>query len=158
MTNLEAGMPAPDFTLPSTTSGEFRLSSLQGQYVVLYFYPKDDTSGCTVEAIEFTRAKKDFADLNCQIYGISPDPIKKHEKFIQKHELDIPLISDEEKTTLVAYGVWVEKSMYGRKYMGVERTTLLINPGGVIDTVWKKVKVNGHVDEVLDRLKEVTSN
>ncbi|GAA4663855.1 peroxiredoxin [Bartonella pachyuromydis] len=140
---------APDFDLPRDGGGRIRLSDLQGQRVVLYFYPKDDTSGCTSEAIDFTRLKTKFNEIGTVIIGISPDNIKKHDKFKTKHALDIILVSDEEKTTLEAYGVWVEKSMYGRKYMGVERSTFLIDTTGKIVEEWRKVSVSGHADKVL---------
>jgi thioredoxin-dependent peroxiredoxin len=150
MTKLESGSPAPDFTLPSDGAGEIRLSDLRGHKVVLYFYPKDDTSGCTQQAIDFNAARADFADADTRIIGMSPDSPKSHAKFRTKHELDFPLASDESKEVLQLYGVWVEKSMYGRKYMGVERTTLLIDRDGNISRVWTKVKVPGHVQEVLE--------
>ncbi len=123
MTRSIKGTFAPDFDLPRDNGGKIRLSSLQGKYVVLYFYPKDNTSGCTSEAIDFTRLKPKFDEIGVVLIGVSPDSIKSHEKFKTKHALNIILVSDEEKTTLESYGVWVEKSMYGRKYMGVERST-----------------------------------
>ncbi|GAA5094382.1 peroxiredoxin [Bartonella acomydis] len=143
------GTLAPDFNLPRDGGGRMRLSDLQGKCVVLYFYPKDDTSGCTSEAIDFTRLKPKFDEIGVVLIGISPDSIKSHDKFKTKHTLDIILISDEEKTTLEAYGVWVEKSMYGRKYMGVERSTFLIDKTGKIAKEWRKVSVSGHADKVL---------
>ncbi len=149
MTKPDTGDVAPQFTLPTDGGGEFSLSSNNNSKIVIFFYPKDDTSGCTAEAIDFTAAKSKFAALGVEIYGISPDPVKKHDKFKIKHDLGITLISDEEKTTLEAYGVWVEKSMYGRKYMGVERSTFLIGKDGKVIKSWRKVKVPGHVDDVL---------
>ncbi len=143
------GSSAPDFDLPRDGGGKLCLSDLQGKIVVLYFYPKDDTSGCTSEAIDFTRLKKKFDEIGVVIIGISPDSIRKHDKFKTKHALDIILVSDEEKTTLEAYGVWVEKSMYGRKYMGVERSTFLIDTTGKIAEEWRKVSVPRHAEEVL---------
>ncbi|UNE53440.1 peroxiredoxin [Bartonella machadoae] len=143
------GTLAPDFNLPRDGEKKLRLSDLQGKIVVLYFYPKDDTSGCTREAIDFTRLKTKFDEIGTVIIGISPDSVKKHDKFKTKHDLDIILVSDEEKTTLEAYGVWVEKSMYGRKYMGVERSTFLIDSTGKIVEEWRKVSVPRHADEVL---------
>ncbi|WP_442894706.1 peroxiredoxin [Bartonella sp. CB169] len=140
---------APDFNLPRDGGGKLCLSDLQGKAVVLYFYPKDDTSGCTSEAIDFTRLKPKFDEIGVIIIGVSPDSVKKHDKFKTKHDLDIILVSDEEKTTLEAYGVWVEKSMYGRKYMGVERSTFLIDITGKIVEEWRKVKVPGHAEAVL---------
>lgn len=149
MTAIAEGTAAPDFTLPRDGGGTVSLSDYRGKTVVLYFYPKDDTSGCTVEAIDFTAKVEDFAKAGAVVIGMSPDPVKAHDKFIKKHGLGIVLASDEDKSTLEAYGVWAEKSMYGRKYMGVERTTVLIGPDGTVRKVWEKVKVPGHVDEVL---------
>ncbi|MEZ5872244.1 MAG: peroxiredoxin [Nitratireductor sp.] len=149
MTKPEEGSPAPDFTLPTDGGGSFSLSAHAGKPVVLFFYPKDDTSGCTTEAIGFTTAKPDFDKLGVTVVGMSPDPVKKHDKFRDKHSLAVTLISDEDKTALEAYGVWVEKSMYGRKYMGVERSTFLIGKDGKIAKAWRKVSVSGHVEEVL---------
>ncbi len=149
MTKPTKGDIAPDFDLPCDGGGQLRLSDLRGKPVVLYFYPKDDTSGCTSEAIDFTRLKIEFDKIGVIIIGISPDNVSKHDKFKAKHELDIILVSDEEKITLEAYGVWVEKSMYGRKYMGVERSTFLIDATGKIAEEWRKVNVSGHAENVL---------
>ncbi|MBB5073094.1 peroxiredoxin Q/BCP [Bartonella callosciuri] len=149
MTIPMKGTSAPDFNLPRDGGGSLCLSDLQGKLVVLYFYPKDDTSGCTSEAIDFTRLKTEFDEIGAVIIGISPDNVTKHDKFKTKHGLDIILVSDEKKTTLEAYGVWVEKSMYGRKYMGVERSTFLIDATGKIAEEWRKVSVSGHADKVL---------
>ncbi|EJF82186.1 peroxiredoxin [Bartonella doshiae] len=143
------GSPAPNFDLPRDGGGRLCLSDLQGKPIVLYFYPKDDTSGCTNEAIDFTRLKTKFEEIGVVIIGVSPDSIEKHDKFKIKHGLDIILVSDEEKTTLQAYGVWIEKSMYGRKYMGVERSTFLIDSTGIIAEEWRKVNVSGHAENVL---------
>ena len=151
--DLKIGDPAPEFTLPDQAGSPVSLSSLRGQRVVIYFYPKDDTSGCTKEAIEFNGLRKDFAKANTAIIGLSPDSPKSHDKFKSKYELAFPLASDEEKSVLEAYGVWVEKSMYGRKYMGVERTTILIDSDGRIKQIWSKVKVDGHAAEVLAAAK-----
>jgi peroxiredoxin Q/BCP len=150
---LETGKKAPAFDLPSDGDGRIKLSGLKGQKVVLYFYPKDDTSGCTQEAIDFNGLRKQFEKANTVILGVSPDSVKSHDKFKTKHELDFDLVSDESKTMLEAYGVWVEKSMYGRKYMGVERTTVLIDEAGKIAQIWNKVKVTGHAKEVLAAAK-----
>ena len=150
---IEPGAPAPDFSLPDHAGETLTLASFEGKALVLYFYPKDDTSGCTAEAIDFSGKAAAFAKAGAAILGVSPDPVKSHAKFRDKHGLDIPLVSDEEKTLLDAYGVWVEKSMYGKKYMGVERTTVLIDKAGRIAKVWPKVKVAGHVDEVLAAVK-----
>lgn len=149
MEKLGIGDLAPDFNLPRDGGAEQSLSQLRGKPVVLYFYPKDDTSGCTLEAHDFTALKPEFDKIGVEIIGMSPDKAAKHDKFKQKHELNITLVSDEEKTTLMTYGVWVEKSMYGRKYMGVERTTFLIDKTGKIAEIWHKVKVPGHAQAVL---------
>lgn len=154
MSKLNEGDKAPDFTLPTNNDGSFTLSD-QKTPVILFFYPKDDTSGCTKEAIEFSQRLNEFKKLGCVIAGMSPDPAKKHDKFIAKHELTTTLISDEEKTALDAYGVWIEKSMYGKKYMGVNRTTLIIGSDQTILKAWIKVKVPGHVDEVLAAAQEL---
>ena len=147
--NLKIGEKAPDFTLPADGGRDIALTSYAGQKLVLYFYPKDDTSGCTQEAIEFNGLRQEFAKAGTAILGVSPDPVKKHDKFKAKYELEFPLLSDQQKHMLEAYGVWVEKSMYGRKYMGVERTTVLIAADGTIAQIWPKVKVSGHAAEVL---------
>ena len=153
MTEPAEGMEAPDFELPRDGGGTVSLSALRGKKVVLFFYPKDDTSGCTAEAIAFTGLKDEFDKAGAVLLGMSPDKAAKHDKFIAKHDLNVMLASDEEKTTLQDYGVWVEKSMYGRKYMGVERSTFVIGDDGKILKVWRKVKVPGHADEVLDAVK-----
>lgn len=149
MTELAEGAKAPDFKLPTDGGGTFQLSANKGKPVVLFFYPKDDTSGCTAEAVAFSAAKADFEKLGIVVAGISPDPVKSHDKFRDKHSLTVPLVSDEEKTALSAFGVWKEKSMYGKKYMGVERSTFLIGKDGKVAKAWRKVSVPGHVDEVL---------
>lgn len=150
MTTLDIGNNAPDFTLPSDGGGTITLSGMRGNPVILYFYPKDDTSGCTQEAIEFSGLKQQFEKLGAKVIGMSPDPVKKHDKFKAKHELTVDLVADEDKSIIEAYGLWVEKSMYGRKYMGVERTTFLIDSNGKIAKIWNKVKVPGHAAEVLE--------
>jgi peroxiredoxin Q/BCP len=149
MSELAEGAKAPDFKLPTDGGGTFQLSANKGKPVVLFFYPKDDTSGCTAEAVAFSGARADFEKLGIVVAGISPDPVKSHDKFRDKHALTVPLVSDVEKTALAAYGVWKEKSMYGKKYMGVERSTFLIGKDGKIAKAWRKVSVPGHVDEVL---------
>lgn len=156
MTTPNVGDIAPDFTLPRDGGGELSLSALQGKPVILYFYPKDDTTGCTREAIDFSGLKGEFDKLDATVIGVSPDSVKKHDKFKTKHDLSIDLVADEEKTALEAYGVWTEKSMYGRKYMGVERTTVLIGRDGRIARVWNKVKVPDHAAEVLAATKELS--
>lgn len=149
MTQLTAGAKAPDFELPRNGGGTVSLSALAGKPVVLFFYPKDDTPACTNEAIDFTRLNADFAKRGATVIGLSPDTVKKHDKSAAKHDLSVILVSDEERVALEAYGVWTEKSMYGRKYMGVERTTFLIDGNGVIVNIWEKVKVAGHAEAVL---------
>ena len=147
--NLEPGVAAPDFDLPTDGGGRVSLSGLKGKKVVLYFYPKDDTSGCTAEAIAFNGLRDKFEAAGAVLLGVSPDSAKSHDKFKKKHELQFPLAADETKSALEAYGVWQEKSMYGRKYMGVERSTFLIGANGRIARIWRKVKVPGHAEEVL---------
>ncbi len=151
--DLTDGMKAPGFDLPTDGGGQLKLSDLGGKAVVLYFYPKDDTSGCTREAIDFTGMKDAFEKAGAIVVGVSPDSPAKHDKFKAKHDLDVTLVSDEDKTMLEAYGVWKEKSMYGRKYMGVERSTFLIDGKGVVRKVWRKVKVPGHAEAVLEAVK-----
>jgi peroxiredoxin Q/BCP len=145
----EAGDAAPDFSLPADGGDTVSLSSLRGKKVVLYFYPKDDTSGCTLEAQGFNGLRDSFAAANAVVIGMSPDSVASHDKFKKKYGLGFALAADEEKVALQAYGVWVEKSMYGKKYMGVERTTFLIDSAGKIARVWTKVKPAGHAEEVL---------
>ncbi|MCX5493502.1 peroxiredoxin [Kaistia dalseonensis] len=149
MAVLEAGSKAPDFLLPRDGGGNVGLADLKGKKVVLYFYPKDDTSGCTTEAIDFSARKAAFEAAGAIVIGVSPDSVASHDKFKKKHALTIDLAADVDKAMLEAYGVWQEKSMYGKKYMGVVRTTYLIDADGTIARVWQKVKVAGHVAEVL---------
>jgi thioredoxin-dependent peroxiredoxin len=146
---LRVGAKAPGFKLRRDGGGSVALDDYVGRKLVLYFYPKDDTSGCTAEALDFNKLKPSFAAANTEILGVSPDPVKSHDKFRDKHKLGFALASDEEKAMLQAYGVWAEKSMYGRKYMGVERTTVLIDGAGRIARIWPKVKVPGHAEDVL---------
>jgi peroxiredoxin Q/BCP len=153
MAEIAVGAIAPAFKLPQDGGGELSLSDYRGKAVVLYFYPKDDTSGCTAEAIAFSGLKPQFEKAGATVIGMSPDSVKKHDKFKSKHELAVTLVSDEDKNVLESYGVWAEKSMYGRKYMGVERTTFLIGPDGKVAHVWRKVKVPGHAEEVLAAVK-----
>lgn len=150
---INIGDAAPDLTLPRDGEGEVSLSSFRGRSVVLYFYPKDDTSGCTKEACAFREMLPEFQKLNAEIIGVSPDSVKKHDKFKAKYDLPFTLLADEEKEVVQRYGVWVEKSMYGRKYMGVERSTFLIDADGKVQAAWRKVKVPGHVEAVLAALK-----
>ena len=155
MTILDIGSTPPDFTLPRDGGGTITLLGLRGNPVVLYFYPKDDTSGCTQEAIEFSGLRPQFEKLGAKVIGMSPDPVKKHDKFKTKHDLKVDLVADEDKAIIEAYGLWVEKSMYGRKYMGVERTTYLIDSAGKIAKIWNKVKVPGHAADVLEATKAI---
>ena len=152
---LSVGEKAPAFDLPNQDGNNVKLGDYAGKWLVVYFYPRDDTPGCTVEAREFTDLKKDFDNNNALILGVSPDSEKKHCKFIDKHNLEIDLLADENTTMLEDYGVWQEKSMYGKTYMGVVRTTYLINPDGSIAEAWTKVKAKGHAEIVLERLKEI---
>jgi len=154
-TILDAGAPAPDFDLPADGGGRASLSDLRGKKVVLYFYPKDDTSGCTAEAIAFNGLRDKFKAAGAVLLGVSPDSAASHDKFKKKHDLKFALAADEDKAMLETYGVWQEKSMYGRKYMGVERTTFLIGADGRIARVWRKVKVPGHAEEVLAAAKAI---
>jgi peroxiredoxin Q/BCP len=150
---LNEGDEAPDFALPDASGKTVRLSDLKGHFVVVYFYPKDDTTGCTKEAINFTELKPEFEKLNAIILGISPDSPKSHAKFCEKHTLAITLLADEEKSAIEAYGVWAKKKMYGRSYMGVDRSTFLIGTDGKILRIWRGVKVTGHAAEVLKAIK-----
>lgn len=150
---IEEGKKAPDFALPEDNGGEVRLSKLKGRPVVVYFYPKDDTSGCTQEAKNFSCLAAEFAAEGVELVGISPDSPKSHQKFKSKHDLSVRLLADEQKEVATAYGVWVEKSMYGKKYMGVERSTFLIDKTGKVARSWRKVRVPGHADEVLEAVK-----
>lgn len=153
--SIKTGSPAPEFNLKNAEGDEKSLTDYQGNWIVLYFYPKDNTPGCTVEANDFNSSRDSFAALDTHIIGVSPDSCKSHLNFKSKQGLAIELLSDPDKTMLEAYGVWQEKSMYGRTYMGVARTTFLIDPNGKIAEIWEKVKVKGHVDAVLNRLKEL---
>ncbi|MEP2921023.1 MAG: peroxiredoxin [Sulfitobacter sp.] len=144
---------APDFTLPVTGGGDITLSALAGTSVVLFFYPRDDTSGCTKENIGFSEHLEAFEAAGAKVFGLSRDTMAKHEKFAAKHDLTVPLLSDTEGAVTEAYGVWVEKNMYGRKSMGIERATYLIDKDGQIARVWRKVKVAGHVEEVLEAVR-----
>lgn len=156
MTHLNTGDHAPDFTLPADGGYDITLSDLRGQKVVLYFYPKDNTPGCTTQACAFRDVMPDFEKLGIVVIGISKDSVKKHDNFKTKHDLNFPLASDENGTVCEDYGVWKEKSMYGKTFMGIERTTFLIDEAGKIAQIWNKVKVSGHVEEVrqeIDKLK-----
>ena len=151
--SIEEGRKAPDFAAPTDGGGILKLSELRGKPVVLYFYPKDDTSGCTTQACCFRDAAPDFKKLKAQVVGISRDSAARHDKFKAKYELNFPLVSDEDGKICEKYGTWIEKSLYGRKYMGIERATFLIDSQGTVRKVWHKVKVPGHVDEVRQELR-----
>lgn len=153
--SLEVGDKAPNFNLPTDGGGNISLKDLKGETVILYFYPKDDTPGCTKEACAFRDALPDFSKAKAKVIGVSKDPVKKHDKFKKKFDLTFPLASDEDGAVCEAYGAWVEKSMYGRKYMGIDRSTFLIDGKGVIRAIWRKVKVPGHVDEVLKAAQDL---
>ncbi len=154
---LNQGDIAPGFALPDDNGHTVALSKLKGRPVVVYFYPKDDTSGCTAQAKDFSCQLDAFKAAGADVIGISPDSSRSHLKFKTKHDLALTLAADEDKAAATAYGVWVEKSMYGRKYMGVERSTFLIDKNGSIIQLWRKVKVPGHVDEVLKAVKALKS-
>lgn len=152
---LEQGTKAPAFKGPTDGNGSVSLASLKGSWVVLYFYPKDNTSGCTTQACSFRDSMNRLTSMGANVVGVSPDSAASHDKFKAKYELNFALLADEEKSVCTAYDVWKEKSMYGRKYMGVERTTYIIDPKGKIAAVFEKVKVPGHVDAVIASLKEL---
>ncbi|MGR3622171.1 peroxiredoxin [Pseudophaeobacter sp.] len=147
---LDSPDQAPHFTLPRDGGSDISLADLKGKAVVLFFYPRDDTPGCTKESIGFSTHLQAFADANTLVFGISKDPLSKHEKFIAKHDLTTPLLSDADGTTCEDYGVWKEKNLYGKKHWGIERSTFLIDASGQIARVWRKVKVADHVEEVLE--------
>lgn len=151
------GDKAPEVDLPSDPDGRVQLSALKGKAVVLYFYPKDDTAGCTKEAIDFSSAQKAFSRAGAVVVGVSRDNVAKHAKFREKHQLTVSLASDEDGKTIASYGSWVEKSLYGRKHMGIDRSTFLIDPAGVIRRIWRKVRVAGHVEEVLEAVRALKS-
>ncbi|MGE3229120.1 MAG: peroxiredoxin [Hyphomicrobium sp.] len=151
---LEVGDLAPLFDLPSDGGGRIGLAALRGRTVVLYFYPKDDTEGCTIEAREFSAEASAFERAGAVVVGVSPDSPKSHDKFKTRHELDLRLASDQDKAVAEAYGVWVEKTMYGRTFMGVERATFLISSKGRIERIWRKVSAKGHAEQVLAALRD----
>ena len=156
MDDLNIGDQAPDFTLPTDNNGEITLSDLKGENVIVYFYPKDLTPGCTTQSCDFRDATPKFEKLNTRVIGISKCSVTKHDKFKAKYDFNFPLASDENSDTCERYGVWNEKNMYGRKYMGIERSTFLIDQHGKIAAIWRKVKVKNHVDEVYKKLKEIS--
>jgi len=153
MADLTVGDAAPDFDVPRDGGHRISLSAFSGRPVVLYFYPKDDTSGCTKEAISFTELAPEFEAIGAAVIGISPDSVSRHDKFAKKYSLSLILGSDEDTQVAQRYGVWKEKSMYGRRYMGIERTTFLVDKDGKIARIWPKVKVAGHAEEVLASAK-----
>jgi thioredoxin-dependent peroxiredoxin len=156
--NLKIGDPAPTFDLPNAETACVQLENFRGRWLVIYFYPKDATSGCTLEAREFSGLLDQFKAAGAEVLGVSPDSCKSHSKFIEKEQLSVPLLSDTEKSMLQAYGVWQEKSMYGKAYMGVVRSTFLVDPKGEIAEIWEKVKAPGHAMAVLEKLKILQSN
>ncbi|GAA4722450.1 thioredoxin-dependent thiol peroxidase [Brevibacillus fulvus] len=152
---VDIGQPAPDFTLQASNNQTISLRDLRGKNVVLYFYPKDMTPGCTTESCDFRDFHPEFGKLDTIVLGISPDDVKSHDKFAAKYELPFPLLADTDHRVAEEYGVWVQKKMYGKEYMGIERSTFLIDKEGKIAKIWHKVKVSGHVQEVLQAVKEI---
>lgn len=150
MTNLEINDLAPDFALPADGGGTLKLSEFRGRNVVIYFYPKDMTPGCTTEAIDFTTMADQFAAANTVVIGLSKDSPARHDKFIAKHDLKVRLASDEDGTALDAFGAWKQKKLYGRTFMGIERSTFLIDKEGIVRQIWRKVRVKGHAEAVLE--------
>ena len=155
MSDVTIGQIAPDFWLPKDNEGIVTRESLKGKTIILYFYPKDDTTGCTAQAIAFSNLKPDFDALGALVIGVSKDTLASHKKFREKYSLTIDLASDFERQTAESFGVWVEKSMYGRKYMGMDRSTFLIDGDGIITQIWRKVKVAGHAEEVLRVVQKI---
>ena len=153
--SIDTGSQTPDFSLPRDGGGTVSLSDYAGRALVLFFYPRDDTSGCTKEAVGFSQALAQFEAAGAAVVGVSKDSVKSHDKFVAKHALTVPLISDEEGDLCERMGVWKEKSMYGKTYMGIERSTFLISPDGTIAKAWRKVKVPGHVEEVLEAVENL---
>jgi len=151
---VEIGSKAPDFELPASNGETVKLSDFRGKHVVLYFYPKDMTPGCTTEACDFRDKHESFAELNAVILGVSPDPLDRHAKFIEKYDLPFLLLADEEHKAAEAYGVWTLKKNFGKEYMGIERSTFIIDKEGTLVKEWRKVKVKGHVEEALEYIKE----
>ena len=157
LAEIKVGSKAPNFLLSDQNNIQHQLSDYEGSWVILYFYPKDDTPGCSKEAIGFSEERTAFEAQNAMVVGVSRDTVKKHDKFISKYELRIPLIADEDGSLCEAFGTWVEKQMYGKTYMGIERATFLFSPEGKLLQIWRKVKVPGHVDEVLAQLQSFNS-
>ena len=155
MSDLNPGDLAPNFNLPTDGDGQIELSELKGKTVILYFYPKDATPGCTTEAIDFSQAKSRFDNANAVVIGVSKDSVQKHDKFKAKNELQVILASDEDGTVIESYGSWILKKLYGREYMGIDRSTFLIDKNGVLNQIWRKVRVKGHVDAVLEAVQQI---
>mgnify|MGYP005655738067 FL=1 len=151
--SVKEGGKAPAFSMPTDGDGKLALKDLKGRPVILYFYPKDSTPGCTTEACDFRDLTPDFSIIDAEIVGVSKDSVKRHDNFKAKHELPFSLVSDEDGDVCERYGVWVEKNMYGRKFMGIERATFLIDAKGVVRKIWRKVKVKGHAEDVLEAVK-----
>ncbi|MBT4906962.1 MAG: thioredoxin-dependent thiol peroxidase [Rhodospirillaceae bacterium] len=151
--SVKEGGKAPAFSMPTDGDGKLALKDLKGRPVILYFYPKDSTPGCTTEACDFRDLTPDFSKIDAEIVGVSKDSVKRHDNFKAKHELPFSLVSDEDGDVCERYGVWVEKNMYGRKFMGIERATFLIDAKGVVRKIWRKVKVKGHAEDVLEAVK-----
>ena len=151
--SVKEGGKAPTFSMPTDSGGKIALKDLKGRPVVLYFYPKDSTPGCTIEACDFRDLTPDFSKIDAEIVGVSKDSVKRHDNFKAKYELPFSLASDEDSDVCERYGVWVEKNMYGRKFMGIERATFLIDGKGVVRKIWRKVKVKGHAEDVLEAVK-----
>jgi peroxiredoxin Q/BCP len=154
MTKLKINDVAPQLGVRNQDGKEIKIEDFSGKWVVIYFYPRDNTPGCTIEAIDFTKFKEEFAKLNCEIIGVSTDSVESHCKFISKRDLTINLLSDEEKKVVKAYDVWAPKKFMGREFLGVVRSTFLVNPEGKIASVWSPVKVKGHVNGVLEKLRD----
>lgn len=157
MSEISTGMPAPDFCLPDADDETVCLAEQRGAYVVVYFYPRDNTSGCTLEARSFSDAMEAFSRLNTPVFGISPDSTKSHRRFAEKQNLSVRLLSDPDHRAIEAYGAWVPKKLYGKEYMGVERSTFIVDPEGTVAFAWRKVKVKGHADEVLAKLESLAA-
>ena len=151
------GKAAPEFSLPDSEGNIKSLGDFAGRWLVLYFYPRDNTSGCTREAVGFTEKLNEFRQLGAEIVGVSKDSVRSHQRFIEKQSLGIILLSDEEHTVIEKYGAWKKKKLYGKEHWGTERSTFLIDPDGTVRKVWRKVKVNGHVEDVLETLRQLTS-
>lgn len=155
MEQLSSGDKAPEFILPDQSGKNRSSQEFRGSWIILYFYPKDNTSACTAEALAFSAVYEELSEIDVPVVGISPDTVESHQKFVEKHDLHLTLLADPLHNIIEAYGAWTLKKMYGREYMGVERSTFLINPSGIIEEIWRKVKVKGHVEAVSSRLREL---